>query len=217
MQPPCPASSRDAPRCFAQRLRAVRERLVGPRVDLDDEAVGADGRRGLGERGDQVAPAFPPVQGDVLDFNDVLTRFEKMMDWLAGVYVNAMNVIHYMHDKYAYERVEMALHDYAPLRTMAFGMAGLSVIADSLSAIKYAKVRVVRDKTGLVTDYKVEGDLRREVQLNIKRLMDLGCYRGLRHRRGLPVNGQRTHTNARTRKGPRKGILSRGGPRKPTT
>ena len=69
----------------------------------------------------------------------------------------------------------------------------------------------------LETEYRVEGDLRREVQMNIKRLMDLGCYRGLRHRRGLPVNGQRTHTNARTRKGPRKGILSRGGPRKPTT
>ena len=76
------------------------------------------------------------------------TRFERMMDWLAGVYVNAMNVIHYMHDKYAYERIEMALHDYAPLRTMAFGMAGLSVVADSLSAIKYAKVKVVRDETG---------------------------------------------------------------------
>ena len=94
----------------------------------------------------------------MLDFDDVLAKFERMMDWLAGVYVNAMNIIHYMHDKYAYERIEMALHDYSPLRTMAFGMAGLSVIADSLSAIKYAKVRVVRDKTGLVTDYKTEGE-----------------------------------------------------------
>jgi formate C-acetyltransferase len=107
--------------------------------------------------GDQVAPLAVPVQGDVLDFDDVLERFERTMDWLAGVYVSAMNVIHYMHDKYAYERVEMALHDYAPLRTMAFGMAGLSVVADSLSAIKYAKVRVVRDETGLVTDYQTEG------------------------------------------------------------
>ncbi len=79
------------------------------------------------------------------------------MDWLAGVYVNAMNVIHYMHDKYAYERIEMALHDYAPLRTMAFGMAGMSVVADSLSAIRYARVKVVRDETGLVTDYQTEG------------------------------------------------------------
>jgi formate C-acetyltransferase len=104
-----------------------------------------------------VAPVTAPVTGDYLDFDDVLGRFDKTMDWLAKVYVNAMNVIHYMHDKYAYERVEMALHDYAPLRTMAFGMAGMSVVADSLSAIKYGKVTVVRDQTGLVTDYQTEG------------------------------------------------------------
>ncbi len=108
--------------------------------------------------GEQVGPAFEPVKGDYLDFDDVIAKFEKMMDWLAGVYVNAMNIIHYMHDKYSYERIEMALHDYAPLRTMAFGMAGMSVVADSLSAIKYAKVRVVRDETGLVIDYKTEGE-----------------------------------------------------------
>jgi formate C-acetyltransferase len=108
--------------------------------------------------GDQVAPRTEPVQGDVLDFDDVLGRFEQTMDWLAGVYVNAMNVIHYMHDKYAYERVEMALHDYAPLRTMAFGMAGMSVVADSLSAIKYATVRPVRDETGLIVDFTTEGE-----------------------------------------------------------
>ncbi len=108
--------------------------------------------------GDQVAPAFEPVKGDTLDFDDVVARLERMMDWLAGVYVNAMNVIHYMHDKYAYERIEMALHDYAPVRTMAFGMAGLSVVADSLSAIKHAQVHVVRDERGLVTDYRTEGE-----------------------------------------------------------
>lgn len=108
--------------------------------------------------GEQVGPANGAVEGECLVFDDVLDRFERMMDWLAKVYVNAMNVIHYMHDKYAYERIEMALHDYAPLRTMAFGMAGLSVIADSLSAMRYAKVRVIRDKTGLVTDYQTEGD-----------------------------------------------------------
>ena len=107
--------------------------------------------------GEQVGPLIGAVQGEYLDFDDVIDRFESMMNWLAGVYVNAMNVIHYMHDKYAYERLEMALHDYAPLRTMAFGMAGLSVIADSLSAIRYAKVRVIRDGTGLVTDYQVRG------------------------------------------------------------
>jgi formate C-acetyltransferase len=108
--------------------------------------------------GEQVGPAVEPVKGDYLDFDDVLGRYEQTMDWLARVYVNAMNIIHYMHDKYAYERVEMALHDYAPLRTMAFGIAGLSVVADSLSAIKHAKVRVVRDATGLVTDYQTDGE-----------------------------------------------------------
>jgi formate C-acetyltransferase len=107
--------------------------------------------------GVQIAPASAPVQGDMLEFNDVIERFERTMDWLAGVYVNAMNVIHYMHDKYAYERIEMALHDYAPLRTMAFGMAGMSVVADSLSAIKYAMVHVVRDERGLITDFKTDG------------------------------------------------------------
>ena len=108
--------------------------------------------------GEQVAPVMGRVQGQTLDFDDVIEKYERMMDWLAGVYVNAMNIIHFMHDKYAYERIEMALHDYAPLRTMAFGIAGLSVVADSLSAIRDAKVRVLRDKTGLVTGYQVEGD-----------------------------------------------------------
>jgi formate C-acetyltransferase len=108
--------------------------------------------------GEQIGPVMPPAKEEYLDFDDVIDKYEKMMDWLAGVYVNAMNIIHYMHDKYAYERLEMALHDYAPLRTMAFGMAGMSVIADSLSAIKYAKVKVIRDETGLITDYQTEGD-----------------------------------------------------------
>jgi formate C-acetyltransferase len=108
--------------------------------------------------GKQVGPATEPVKGEYLDIEDIIDRFEATMDWLAGVYVNAMNIIHYMHDKYAYERIEMALHDYAPARTMAFGMAGMSVVADSLSAIRYAKVRVVRDQTGLITDYQTEGE-----------------------------------------------------------
>src|SRR5579871_1925172 len=107
--------------------------------------------------GEQIGPAVGAVEGEYLALEQVVDKFEPMMEWLAGVYVNAMNVIHYMHDKYAYERIEMALHDYAPLRTMAFGVAGLSVVADSLSAIKYAKVKVIRDKTGLVVDYTTEG------------------------------------------------------------
>jgi formate C-acetyltransferase len=108
--------------------------------------------------GKQVGPVVQPVQGEYLDFEDVAAKFEQMMKWLAQVYVNAMNVIHYMHDKYSYERIEMALHDYAPLRTMAFGVAGLSVVADSLSAIRHARVKVIRDATGLVVDYQIEGD-----------------------------------------------------------
>jgi len=108
--------------------------------------------------GKQVAPKSDPVKGDYLEFEDVVGKFEQMMTWLAGVYVNAMNVIHYMHDKYSYERIEMALHDYAPVRTMAFGIAGLSVVADSLSAIRFAKVKVIRDDTGLVVDYQTEGE-----------------------------------------------------------
>ncbi len=107
--------------------------------------------------GKQVGPDCEAVDEEYLDFDDVIAKFERMMDWMAGVYVSAMNVIHYMHDKYAYERLEMALHDYAPLRTMAFGVAGLSVVADSLSAIKHARVRVIRDDTGLIVDYVTEG------------------------------------------------------------
>jgi len=108
--------------------------------------------------GEQVGPACEPVRGDYLDFDDVVGKFERMMEWVAGVYVNAMNVIHYMHDKYSYERIEMALHDYAPVRTMAFGIAGLSVVADSLSAIRYARVKVIRNDSGLVVDYQIDGD-----------------------------------------------------------
>ena len=108
--------------------------------------------------GAQVAPPSDPVAGPYLEFDDVLERFDAMMDWLAGVYVSAMNAIHFMHDKYAYERLEMALHDYNPVRTMAFGIAGMSVVADSLSAIKHATVKVVRDETGLIVDYEIEGE-----------------------------------------------------------
>ena len=108
--------------------------------------------------GVQVAPPTPSVTGDVMDFEDVYAKFDVLMDWLARTYVDALNCIHYMHDKYAYERIEMALHDTEILRTMACGIAGLSVAADSLSAIKYAKVTPIRDERGLITDYKIEGD-----------------------------------------------------------
>ncbi|WP_084125798.1 formate C-acetyltransferase [Demequina sp. NBRC 110054] len=108
--------------------------------------------------GKQVSPVAPPCEGDVLDFDDVMAKFDTFMDWLAETYVDALNCIHFMHDKYAYERIEMALHDREILRTMACGIAGLSVAADSLSAIKYAKVTPVRDETGLIVDYTTEGE-----------------------------------------------------------
>lgn len=108
--------------------------------------------------GEQIGPAFAPITGDVLDYDEVMGRFEPMMEWLAKVYMNALNAIHYMHDKYMYERMEMALHDRDILRTMACGIAGLSVVADSLSAIKFAKVKVIRDARGLATDFEIEGD-----------------------------------------------------------
>src|SRR5687767_853382 len=108
--------------------------------------------------GKQIGPAVEQVKSEYLEFEDIASKFDFMMEWLAVVYVNAMNVIHYMHDKYSYERIEMALHDYAPVRTMAFGIAGLSVVADSLSAIRFARVKVIRDETRLVVDYEIEGD-----------------------------------------------------------
>ncbi|MDF2708841.1 MAG: formate C-acetyltransferase [Nonomuraea muscovyensis] len=108
--------------------------------------------------GTQVGPAHPALTGDVLDYEEVKAAFDRMMDWLARTYVNALNIIHFMHDKYAYERLEMALHDYPVKRTLACGIAGLSVAADSLSAIKYARVKVIRDRSGLAVDYEIDGD-----------------------------------------------------------
>ncbi|TWA77679.1 formate C-acetyltransferase [Azospirillum brasilense] len=108
--------------------------------------------------GEQVGPAFAPITGDVLDHDTVVARLLPMMEWLARAYMNTLNAIHFMHDKYMYERLEMALHDRDVLRTMACGIAGLSVVADSLSAIKHATVKVVRDERGLATDFVIEGD-----------------------------------------------------------
>jgi formate C-acetyltransferase len=107
--------------------------------------------------GERIAAVGEPVTAEVLDFDEVVAAFDETLEWLARVYVNALNVIHYMHDKYSYERIEMALHDYAPHRTLACGIAGLSVLADSLSAIKYATVRPVRDDSGLIVDFETEG------------------------------------------------------------
>ena len=108
--------------------------------------------------GKQVAPEFEPITSEYLDYDEVMNKFENMMDYVSGIYIKALNIIHYMHDKYCYEKLEMALHDTKILRTMACGIAGLSVVADSLSAIKYAKVKTIRNEDGLVVDYEIEGD-----------------------------------------------------------
>ncbi|HCJ08200.1 MAG TPA: formate C-acetyltransferase [Lachnospiraceae bacterium] len=108
--------------------------------------------------GVQVGPKYRPVEGDVLDYDDVMAKFDDMMEWLATVYVNALNIIHYMHDKYAYERIQMALHDRDVKRYFATGVAGLSIVADSLSAIKYAKVKPIRNEQGIVVSYETEGE-----------------------------------------------------------
>lgn len=108
--------------------------------------------------GAQVGPPFAPIAGDYLDYEEVFYRYQQFMKWLARLYVNTLNVIHYMHDKYCYERLEMALHDRDIKRTMACGIAGLSVVADSFSAIKYAKVKIIRNEAGLAVDYEIEGE-----------------------------------------------------------
>ncbi|MBS0525863.1 MAG: formate C-acetyltransferase [Proteobacteria bacterium] len=145
--------------CCVSSMRLGKQmQFFGARVNLAKALLYAinGGRDELS--GDQVAPPTSAVAGDVLDYDEVFAKFDATMEWLARTYVHALNCIHYMHDKYFYERLEMALHDRDILRTMACGIAGLSVVADSLSAIKYAKVGVVRDDRGLIVDYKIDGD-----------------------------------------------------------
>jgi formate C-acetyltransferase len=141
--------------CCVSAMRLGKQmQFFGARVNLAKALLYAinGGRDEMS--GDQIAPPTPPVTGDVLDYDDVFAKFDRVMEWLARTYVHALNCIHYMHDKYFYERLEMALHDRDILRTMGFGIAGLSVAADSLAAIKYGKVHVIRDATGLAVDYR---------------------------------------------------------------
>jgi formate C-acetyltransferase len=145
--------------CCVSAMRLGKQmQFFGARVNLAKALLYAinGGRDEIS--GDQIAPPTTPVTSDVLDYDEVFEKFDHVMEWLARTYVHAMNCIHYMHDKYFYERLEMALHDRDILRTMAFGIAGLSVTADSLAAIKYAKVHVIRDKTGLAIDYRIESE-----------------------------------------------------------
>ena len=145
--------------CCVSSMRVGKEmQFFGARANLAKCLLYAINGGRDEKTGEQIGPKYRAVEGEYLDYDDVFSKYLDMMRWLAGVYVNALNAIHYMHDKYSYERIQMALHDEHVHRWFATGIAGLSVVADSLSAIKYAKVRVVRDETGLVTDYVPEGD-----------------------------------------------------------
>ena len=146
--------------CCVSPMRVGKQmQLFGARVNAGKALLYAinGGRDEMS--GKQIVEGFEPVRGDgPLDFDDVWAKYEEMLDWVVGTYVEALNIIHYCHDRYAYEAVEMALHDSDIVRTMGCGIAGLSIVADSLSAIKYAKVTPVRDETGLIVDYLTEGD-----------------------------------------------------------
>ena len=145
--------------CCVSAMRVGKQmQFFGARVNLPKTLLYAlnGGRDEVS--GDQVGPKLAPVTGDVLSYDEVMDRLDPMMDWLAKTYVNALNCIHYMHDKYCYEAIEMALHDRDVLRTLACGIAGLSHATDSLSAIKHAKVKPVRDTRGLIVDFQIDGE-----------------------------------------------------------
>lgn len=145
--------------CCVSAMRLGRDmQFFGARANLAKALLYAINGGRDEVSGEQVAPVSEPVGGEYLDYDEVLAAFDRTMDWLAATYVTALNVIHHMHDRYAYERLEMALHDYPVHRFLACGIAGLSVAADSLAAIRYGRVKVLRDETGLAVDYAVEGD-----------------------------------------------------------
>ncbi|MEG5037484.1 MULTISPECIES: formate C-acetyltransferase [unclassified Microcoleus] len=145
--------------CCVSAMRIGKQmQFFGARVNLAKTLLYAINGGKDEKSGDQIAPQFPPITTEYLDYDEVRARFKDMMAWLAKTYINTLNVIHYMHDKYCYERLEMALHDRDVYRTMACGIAGLSVVADSLSAIKHAKVKVLRNEQGLAVDYSIEGE-----------------------------------------------------------
>lgn len=145
--------------CCVSAMRIGKQmQFFGARVNLAKTLLYAI-NGGVDEKsGAQVGPRFEPIMDEYLDYDKVMERFEPFTDWLANLYVNTLNVIHYMHDKYSYEALEMALHDRDVFRTMACGIAGLSVAADSLSAIKYAKVKTIRNEAGVAVDFEIEGD-----------------------------------------------------------
>lgn len=145
--------------CCVSAMKVGKQmQFFGARVNLAKTLLYAINGGKDEKSGAQVGPKLAPITSEYLDYNEVLDKFEVMTDWLANLYVNTLNVIHYMHDKYSYESLQMALHDRDILRTMACGIAGLSVCADSLSAIKHAKVKPIRNEAGIAIDFEVEGD-----------------------------------------------------------
>ncbi|MDO4356652.1 MAG: formate C-acetyltransferase [Clostridia bacterium] len=145
--------------CCVSSMRVGKEmQFFGARANLAKCLLYAINGGKDEKSGKQVGPMFQPITSEYLDYDEVMSKFNNMMEWLAGVYVNALNIIHYMHDKYCYESLEMALHDAKVTRWFATGVAGLSVVADSLSAIKYAKVKPIRNEQGIAIDFEVEGD-----------------------------------------------------------
>jgi len=145
--------------CCVSAMRIGKQmQFFGARANLAKALLYAINGGKDEKTGEQVGPMFAPITSEYLDYDEVMTKFDQVLDWLSELYINTLNVIHYMHDKYNYERLQMALHDVNILRTQACGIAGLSVVADSLSAIKHAKVKVIRNEQGLAVDYEVEGD-----------------------------------------------------------
>ncbi len=144
--------------CVSPMKIGKQMQFFGARVNLPKALLYAINGGRDEKSGDQVAPRFEPITSEYLNYDEVVTKYDNMLEWLAGVYVKALNVIHYMHDKYAYESLQLALHDRDVIRTEAFGIAGLSIVTDSLTAIKNAKVKVIRDETGLAVDFEIEGD-----------------------------------------------------------
>jgi len=145
--------------CCVSAMRIGKQmQFFGARANLAKALLYAINGGKDEKSGDQVGPMFAPIVGDYLDYDEVIAKFDQILDWLSELYINTLNVIHYMHDKYNYERLQMALHDVDILRTEACGIAGLSVVADSLSAIKHAKVKVIRNEDGLAVDYEIDGE-----------------------------------------------------------
>ncbi|MDD2395655.1 MAG: pyruvate formate lyase family protein, partial [Sphaerochaeta sp.] len=145
--------------CCVSAMRIGKQmQFFGARVNLAKTLLYAINGGRDEKSGEQIGPTLAPITDEYLDYATVMDRFEAMSSWLAKLYIDTLNVIHYMHDKYSYERLEMALHDEQIVRTMAGGIAGLSVVADSLSAIKHAKVKPIRDESGLAVDFEIEGD-----------------------------------------------------------